>query len=743
MSKNRGIGSSIKQKHLYNSRSISLLIIFSLCFLALLFRIGYIQFVKGSDFRARAYNQQTTSQVLNSKRGTIYDSTNQILAISSSVDSVSINKGQVTYSDGTEVSNETLAKGFSDIFSLDYDETLEKLSEDSSIISIAKKVEKPTIDNLKNWMNENNIASGINIDEDSKRTYPYENLASNIIGFYGTDKGLEGIEAAWDNELSGTPGRIITSTNVNKQAISDENEQYIPAQNGSDIYLTVDVTVQSIAEKYLNQAVKENKADGGCVIVMKPSTGDIIAEASYPTYNLNTPFTPNTTELQDKWEQMTSEEKSIALSNMWRNKPISDGYEPGSTFKIITSSIGLEENLVETDTPGDFYCNKKYKVSDDTTIECWAPVAHGALSLRGALENSCNPSFIQLGQRIGKQRFYKYLQSFGLLDKTGVRMAGESSGIFFPYENCHEVELATMSFGQRFKITPLQLITAVSTCVNGGNLMQPRIVSKVVNTDTGVATEIAPKKVRQVISEETSTKIKNMMQSVVTNGTGKYAAVNGYSVGGKSGTSEPDPNKPEEGYVASFVAISPVENPEVIVLVVLYNPNSDGSGSHQGGTICAPVASQILSEVLPHLGITSTETKQNNDSLTILPDVTSKSLTEARNILEASGFKVILKTNDNDQTTVVSQYPRSGISLQAGSTICLYTANASKEMKQVPDLKGKTAEQAKNSLQSLNLNISIEGSGKVISQDIIAGTEVEEGSIVTVSLKDEMVGGAQ
>lgn len=743
MSKNRGIGSSIKQKHLYNSRSISLLIIFSLCFLALLFRIGYIQFVKGSDFRARAYNQQTTSQVLNSKRGTIYDSTNQILAISSSVDSVSINKGQVTYSDGTEVSNETLAKGFSDIFSLDYDETLEKLNEDSSIISIAKKVEKPTIDNLKNWMNENNIASGINIDEDSKRTYPYENLASNIIGFYGTDKGLEGIEAAWDNELSGTPGRIITSTNVNKQAISDENEQYIPAQNGSDIYLTVDVTVQSIAEKYLNQAVKENKADGGCVIVMKPSTGDIIAEASYPTYNLNTPFTPNTTELQDKWEQMTSEEKSIALSNMWRNKPISDGYEPGSTFKIITSSIGLEENLVETDTPGDFYCNKKYKVSDDTTIECWAPVAHGALSLRGALENSCNPSFIQLGQRIGKQRFYKYLQSFGLLDKTGVRMAGESSGIFFPYENCHEVELATMSFGQRFKITPLQLITAVSTCVNGGNLMQPRIVSKVVNTDTGVATEIAPKKVRQVISEETSTKIKNMMQSVVTNGTGKYAAVNGYSVGGKSGTSEPDPNKPEEGYVASFVAISPVENPEVIVLVVLYNPNSDGSGSHQGGTICAPVASQILSEVLPHLGITSTETKQNNDSLTILPDVTSKSLTEARNILEASGFKVILKTNDNDQTTVVSQYPRSGISLQAGSTICLYTANASKEMKQVPDLKGKTAEQAKNSLQSLNLNISIEGSGKVISQDIIAGTEVEEGSIVTVSLKDEMVGGAQ
>ena len=742
VNKNNGIGIAIKQRRQYNTRSLILLIVFSICFLLLLIRIGYIQFVKGSDYKARAYNQQTTSQILSSKRGTIYDASNKILAISSAVDSVSINKGHVTYTDGTEVPDEVLASGFSEIFSLDYEETLQKLKEDSPVISIAKKVEKPVIDTLRNWMDENKISTGINIDEDSKRTYPYDSLASNIIGFYGTDKGLEGVESAWDSELSGTPGRIVTSTNVNKEAISDENEQYIPPQNGSDIYLTIDVYTQSIAEKYLEQAVKENKANGGCVIIMKPSTGDILAEASYPTYNLNTPFSPNTDELKSKWDTMSTEEKSSVLSNMWRNKPISDGYEPGSTFKIITSAIGLEENIVETDTPGDFYCNKVYHVGDQD-IQCWAKNAHGALSLRGALENSCNPSFMQLGARIGKQRFYKYLQGFGLLQKTGVRMSGESSSIFFPYDDCHEVELATMSFGQRFKITPLQLITAISACVNGGNLMQPRIVNKIVNTDTGVATEPSPVKVRQVISEETSNKIKSMMQSVVTDGTGRYAAVNGYSVGGKSGTSEPDPNKPEEGYVASFVAISPVENPEVIVLVVLYNPNSDGSGSHQGGTVCAPVASQILSEVLPRLGITSSESAKENDSLTILSDVTSKSLTEARNILEASGFKVVLKTNDEASATVVSQYPRSGISLQSGSIICLYTAGAEKEMKQVPDLKGKTFEQAKNSLHSINLNISSEGSGKVISQDILAGTEVEEGTIITVTLKDEMVGGAQ
>lgn len=740
INKKLGIGTGFDKKESYNIRSLILLVVFSLCFLFLLIRIGYIQFVKGSEYKTNAYKQQTTSQVLTSKRGTIYDSTNKVLAISSAVDTISINNGKVCYSDGTVVPNEFLAQGFSEIFSLDYNEILEKLNSESAIVTVAKKVEKPLVDSLKTWMSDNNISSGINIDEDYKRTYPYNNLASNIIGFCGNDnQGLEGIESAWEEELSGTPGRIVTSTNVNKEAISDENEQYIPAQNGSNIYLTIDTDVQAIAEEYLEQAVIENQADGGCVIIMKPSTGDILAEASYPTYNLNTPYTPNTTELQEKWDTLTTEEKNTALYQMWRNKPTSDGYEPGSTFKIITSAIGLEENLVETDTPGDFYCNLKYHVVD-RDISCWASSAHGALSLRRALENSCNPSFIQLGQRIGKETFYKYLQSFGLLQKTGVRMSGEGSSIFFDYDNFNDVNLATMSFGQRFTITPLQLITAVSACVNGGDLMQPRIVSKVVNTDTGVETELAPVKVRQVISESTSEKIKDMMESVVTSGTGQHAAVTGYSVGGKSGTSEPNPDKPDEGYVASFVAISPVENPEVIVLVVLYNPKGK---SHQGGTICAPVASQILSKVLPHLGITSSVTVETNDSLTTLSDVTSKTLTEARNILEASGFKVLLKASSDSNTIVTSQYPRAGISLQPGSVICLYTDDVEKVKKVVPDLKGKTAEQAKNSLLSLNLNISTEGSGQVVSQDILAGTEVEEGTIVNVTLKDAIVGGAQ
>lgn len=735
---------SLKQKQSYNLRALVLLITFSLCFLFLLFRIGYIQFVKGAEYKEEAYKQQTTSQVLASKRGTIYDSTNMILAISSSVDTISVNNGQVIYSDGSTVPNDVLAKGFSEIFSLDYDTVLADLNSDSSVVTIARKVEKPLVDSLNTWMEENKISSGINIDEDSKRTYPYNNLASNIIGFYGTDSGIDGIENSWNTELSGTPGRIVTSTNVNKEAISDENEQYIPPQNGSDLYLTIDVTVQAIAEKYLEQAVIENQAEGGCVIIMKPSTGDILAEASYPTYDLNNPYEPNTPELQEQWDTMSDEEKNSALFQMWRNKPISDGYEPGSTFKIVTAAIGLEENLVETDTEGDFVCDKTYYVTDNDPINCWAPNAHGSLSLRGALEKSCNPAFIQLGQRIGKERFYKYLQAFGLLGKTGVRLPGEASGYFHSYDDCGPVELATMSFGQRFTITPLQLITAVSACVNGGDLMQPRIVSKVVNPDTGVETEIAPVKIRQVISKSTSDKIKDLLESVVVDGTGKNAAVAGYSVGGKSGTSEPLAGREEiDGYTASFIAISPVENPEVIVLVVLKKPSSEAG--HQGGTVCAPVASQILSEVLPHLGITSTVTSENTEKLSTVPDVTSsaKTLSEARKTLEEAGFTVKSNTTAGQDVIVTSQFPVPGTSLQSGGIVCLYTEGTEKVQTQVPDLKGKTAAEARNSLLSVNLNISVEGSGKVVSQDVLAGTSVAEGTVITVNLKEEIVGGAQ
>lgn len=319
-------------------------------------------------------------------------------------------------------------------------------------------------------------------------------------------------------------------------------------------------------------------------------------------------------------------------------------------------------------------------------------------------------------------------------------MSGESNSYFHSLENVGSVELATMSFGQRFTITPLQLITAVSGIVNDGKLMQPRIVSKVVDTDTGISTYIEPVTVRQVISAETSTKIKDMMGSVVTHGTGQYAAVTGYSVGGKSGTSEPSPGKENEGYVASFIAISPVENPEVIALVILYQPQGE---SHQGGTVAAPVASQILSEILPYIGVTSYAEEHEKTGMVTLPDVTNRTLTEARQILESAGLKVSMKSTSTDSSILVAnQYPKPGTSLNSGSIVCLYTSDDTSSISRVvPDLKGKTAEQAKNSLSSLNLNIWLEGNGIVVSQDILAGTSVEEGTVITVTLKEELVDG--
>ncbi|MBR3132903.1 MAG: PASTA domain-containing protein [Clostridia bacterium] len=734
----------IKRKESYNKKSIAILAFFIICFLALIIRIGYIQFVKGKEYKAEAYKQQTSSQTILSKRGVIYDASGKVLARSATVDTISLAPGKVQYEDGTIVENEVLADGFAEIFGLNRDELLEKLNSTTSVTTIAKKVEQETVEKLKQWMIEKKIATGINIDTDSKRYYPYDSLASSVIGFCGDDnQGLEGIESAWDDVLTGTPGRIVTSTNVNKRAISDENEQYIPAENGSDIYLTIDANIQSIAEKYLEQAVIENKASrGGSVIIMKPTTGDILAMANYPTYNLNTPFTINDASLASTWDTLSESEQLENLQKMWRNKSISDGYEPGSTFKLVTSAIGLEENLVETDTAGDFYCSGSYQVGE-YDIACWRTGRpHGSLTLRQALKGSCNPALMQLGQRIGATLFYKYLDAFGLFNKTGVKMAGETTGYFHDLENVGPVELATMSFGQRFTITPLQLITTISGIVNDGNLMKPRIVSKVVNTDTGIATEISPTVVRQVVSSETSSEIKDMMGSIVNepDGTGGHAAVTGYSIGGKSGTSEPSPGKEDDGYVASFIAISPVENPQICVLVILYDPRG---ASHQGGTVAAPVASQILSEVLPYMGLASSVEEQERNGTVTLPDVTKKTLTEARTILESAGLTVLMKSESDDSSIIVSsQYPRAGTSLLTDSVVCLYTSDESSSVSvEVPDLKGKSLEQAKNSLASLNLNIQFEGNGVVVSQDIVAGTAVQEGTVINVTLKEELIDG--
>lgn len=667
------------------------LIISLLVLIFLIFRLAWIQFVQGSWLKEQAYKQQTSNLTISPKRGTIYDTNGKALAISAQVDTVSVNPKKVKYEDNKDVEPEKLANILSTIFELNYEDVLTKITSDSSIVTIAEKVEKDKIDLLTNTLKENKITAGINIDSDTKRYYPYDNLASNLIGFFGTDKGLEGIEARWDSVLTGTSGKKIIATDSSSREIPNKDKTYIPAQNGSNITLTIDVNIQTIAEKYLKQAVTENScARGGNVIIMEPSSGDILAMATYPDYNLNDPFSVD--------------------SSVWRNKAVSNTYEPGSTFKLINAAIALEEGVVDTDSK-NFVCNG-YEQFGSTKINCWRYFApHGSQSLRESLENSCNPAFMQLGQKLGIQTLYKYYKAFGLFDNTGIALYGEADSIFHNINNVGPTELATMSFGQRFNITPLQLITAVSAMANDGVLMQPRIVKEIENTDTGVITTVDTKSVRQVISKETSLKMISMMESVVSEGTGQYGAVKGYTIGGKTGTSEPNPAKPEEGRTASYIAVAPVANPEVVILVTLYNPTS---GSNQGSSAAGPVVSQILSEVLPYLGIPSSDTSATSStaSASTLVDVRNKSIAEAKRQLKGYGFDVkYTNTGENEsKTLVIDQNPKPGVRLLEGSTICLYSENSNTRISStVPNLKGKSLAEAKNILKARNLNIDFDG----------------------------------
>ena len=726
------------------------LIVVIIIFVLLIGRIGFLQFVQGSYLKEQAYNQQAINQIISPKRGNIYDSTGKALAISAQVDTITINPFKIVgkTDDATTALKEKVAKGLSEIFELDYNDTLSKVTSSSQVETIAKKVDQTKVETLKTWMKTNDVSVGINIDEDNKRYYPYNNLASQVIGFCGNDnQGLSGIESTWDTILTGTPGKIVSSKGSDQQEIPDSEETYISAENGSNLTLSLDVNIQTIVEKYLKQAVDENNCKkGGNVIVMNPKTGDILAMASYPNYNLNEPYTPNES-LATTYDSLSSDEKGEALYKMWANKSVAETYEPGSVFKVITSSVALEENITTTDKANDFYC-KGYEEFEDTSsgtlkIKCWSANPHGSQTLRKALGNSCNPAFMQLGKRIGASTLYKYYNAFGLFESTHSGLYGEQSSIFQKLDNVGPVELATMSFGQRLNITPLQMITAVSAIANDGVLLQPRIVKQYTNTDTGAVTEVPVTKVRQVVSAETAKEVRSLMESVVTDGSGRHAAVQGYSIGGKTGTSEPIYTQKDNGYVASYCAIAPVEDTQVTLLLTLYDPPAS---NHQGGTLAGPVVSQMLSEILPYLGIPSSETAESNssDSITV-PNVKEKTVTEAKKTLEDAGFTVKTYVKGDPNSILVSdQNPKPGSQLSKDSIVVLYGSDSNVATSiSVPDLKGLTASQAKTTLRDKNLNINIEGSGYVSTQEYSKDEQIPEGTIIKVTLKQKLTGGGQ
>lgn len=642
-----------------------------ICFLIILClvgRLGYIQFIQGGELSTLAYQQQTLDRTINPKRGTIYDATgNNILAVSSTVETVTVNPGNIKKED-----KEKVAKKLADIFDLDYEKILKKVTKRSSIETIAKKVEKEKTDELRVWMQENSITSGINIDEDTKRYYPYSTLAAQIIGFCGSDnQGLDGIEAKYEKELKGKQGAIQRHTDAKGGEIGQEGENYVAAVDGTDLVLTIDLTIQSIVEKYLEEACIDNQCtDGGNIVVMNPQNGDILAMATYPSYDLNQPYSAYTEELKGIWDTMEQGEKTKNLQAVWRNKAIADTYEPGSVFKLITSSAALEEGITETDKAGEFCCTGGIEVAG-VRIKCWRYYRpHGSESLRQALMNSCNPVFIGLGQKLGVTKYYSYLNKFRLLNKTGIDLPGEANSIFLAEKKAGPVELATISFGQRFEITPIQLVSAVSAIANGGNSIKPRVVKQRINSETKEVTDVPVQNEGRVISKETSEKVLSMMESVVAEGTGKNAKVAGYRIGGKTGTSEDGVNTNK--YVTSFCGVAPIDNPQVVVLVTLYNPT--GEGGHQGGGVAAPVGGQVFSEVLPYLEVSQGNQEEVEEREDIqAPDMVGETIEAAQKIAKENEIELVIEneTEEMDKKTLVikEQTPKAGITIKKGSKI--------------------------------------------------------------------------
>ena len=648
-------------------RMKNMILISFFIFTVILGKIAYLQFAKGQELQSMAYLQQTLDRSVNPKRGTIYDATGKnILAISSTVETVTVNPVNIASND-----KEKVAEALANIFELDYEKVLKKVKKHSSIETIVKKVDKDKTDELRSWMEANNITNGINIDEDTKRYYPYNNLASQVIGFTGSDnQGLDGIEAIYENELKGEKGKIVKMTDARGGDIEKEGENYVEPVDGMDLILGIDATIQGIAEKYLKEACIDNKTtDGGNIIIMDPKTGDILAMAGYPNYNLNEPYKPSTDEMKEVWDSLSDSDKTKQMQAMWRNKAVTDTYEPGSTFKLYTASAALEEGIAKPDEKGAFNCTGSIEVAG-VRIKCWRHYRpHGSQSLREALMNSCNPVFIGLGEKIGVKTYYEYLRKFGFLKKTGIDLPGEASSIFLKEEKVGPVELATIAFGQRFEITPIQMITGVATIANGGTHVKPRIVKAKVNSKTGERIEIPIEKEENVISKETANNVLSMMNTVVDVGTGKNAQVKGYSIGGKTGTSEDGVNTNK--YVTSFVGVAPIEDPQIVLLVTLYNPT--GEGGHQGGGVAAPIGGQLFSEILPYIDAKKNEAAES-EKIVEVPNIEGITIEEARKILKDSGLDINVEKDEslNEKETIIKeQVPKKGIKLKAGSKVII------------------------------------------------------------------------
>lgn len=715
-------------------RSLVLLIVYSVLIFALVCRVGYFQIVKGEEFAAKAYENQTRGRIINPKRGTIYDRNGKGLAISASVETISVNPPDfMDKMKDTPERIDQIADDLAQILDMTPESVKEKLTSNQKWAFIKRKVDKEVGMKVRQYLIDNNIGS-IYVDEDSKRFFPNGSLASHVLGFTGDDdQGLNGIEKTFDEILSGKPGMVMSEFDAGGRQVKYNPETYVEPIDGYNIYLTIDETIQYFTEKALEKAMLDyNLKRGAAAIVMDPKTGEILAMASKPDYDPNDPFAKPGFLDRDDWKGKSSaEDVNFLFSTVFRNKALMDTYEPGSTFKAITAAAALEEGVVTPET--NFVCSTIYVSGHD--INCWWLGGHGAETFRLGVYNSCNPVFVKTSLALGIDKFYKYARNFGFMEKTGITLNGEPANDEYQWhKNPKEIDMAVSSFGQRFTISPLQLITAYSAIANGGNLMKPILVKQISDSEGNIIEKSEPQVVRKVISKQTSDILRDILAGVVSEGTGRNAYVSGYRIAGKTGTSETVETNTEGRYIASFACFAPADDPVVALVVILDHPQVY---PHTGGTIAAPVAGKLMEEILDYMGVEREYTEKDKQLMLkemYVPEVRNLKLADAKAKLKAYELNYIVEgENQQDDAIVFEQTPKPNSSVPSGSTVILYTYKPEDEIKVVmPNVLNKEIHEAAETLRKAGLNIKVEGIGHARRQEFEPGVELNKGQVVTV-----------
>ena len=704
-------------------------------FFLLTIRLFKLQIIDNEFYQDKALDQQLRELTIAPKRGTIYDRNMTVIAQNTTVWTISVSPSSIK-----DEHKELVAKTLSSILELKQEDVMKKLNKKTSYETIARRVDAEKTNQIREFMAKNTKISGIQIDEDSKRVYPNGSFASTVIGFTGTDnQGLSGLEAYYDKDLKGVSGKVVAAKNAWGDDMPVKYQKMIDAQNGNNLVLTIDSKIQEFLQKHLLQAVSDNKLTNKAAgIVMDAKTGEILAMATEPGFDMNEPFEISDETVKAEIKKLTGDERkkqiSLAQSAQWRNKAVSDTYEPGSVFKIITSAAGLEDKVVKpTDT---FYCSGSIRVMTEN-MHCWKTAGHGAEDFVAGVLNSCNPVFITIGQRLGANRFFNYFNAFGLTQKTGIDLPGEADSIYHSEKNLTTVSLSSSSFGQTFKVTPIQMITAVTAVANGGNLLQPHVVKQVLDADGNIVSNTQTVVKRQVISEETCETLNEILRQNGVSGTAKNAYVRGYRVAGKTGTSEKLDKKDEAGNanerIASFCGFAPADDPEIVVLVMLDEPHG---WSKMGGAIAAPVVGRIMADVLPYLGVEPKYTEEELATMDIsVPPVAGSSVASAKSKLTSAGLQArVIGTGDK----VVRQIPAAGQTIPKDGRVVLYTQDEKPKKVKVPDLTGLSVSQVNQRAVDAGINVRMTGSvlesGGAISnsQSIGKDTEVEVGTVITV-----------